>query len=128
MVRTACSVLTDGSPAVGEVAFVTYNFTGPYELFRGTSVDIVGPSSGSALLPGVGDPSKVGNGQRFPFVIGGNMMWRDGFAVQTTLADGEIKTRCDVSSRRIAAPCRVVADDVRVAGQDVVVVADIAHL
>lgn len=106
-----CSVITDGTPATGEVAFVTYHFTGPYELFKGTSVDIIGPSSTSALIPGKASPDKVWNGRRFPFVIGGNMFPDDTFTVKTFLANREVKATCTIDDDEVASvPCTVTLD------------------
>ncbi|MGI9595351.1 MAG: hypothetical protein ACR2QK_04280, partial [Acidimicrobiales bacterium] len=110
MTGSPCSVITDGSPAVGEVAFATFDFTGPYELFHRTSIDIVGPSKRSALIPGTGDPQSVPNRRTFPFVVGGNMFTDDGFAVQALLVDGELKTRCEISGRSAPSPCQVTID------------------
>jgi RNA polymerase sigma-70 factor (ECF subfamily) len=108
--NTPCSVVTDGSPAIGEVAFVTYQLTGPYAMFDRTSIDIVGPGDRSALLPGSADPAEARDGDRFPFVIGGNMMWDKGFAVASTLAAGEVKTRCRIQEWAVGPPCVVTLD------------------
>lgn len=116
-----CSVITDGSPSAGEVAFVTYHFTGPYELFKGTSVDIIGPSSESALIPGRYETDKVWDGRKFPFVIGGNMFPEDVFTVKTFLADREIKTDCSISEEVAPMPCKVKTDGTPARGETAMV-------
>ncbi len=118
-----CSVITDGTPAVGEVALVTYDFTGPYSLFDGTSADIVGLGDKSALLPGRPDPANVIDGNTLPFVITGNMLPRSGgFQVQTLLAGGEVTTTCDITDASIAGPCVVTTDGTPEVGETASVV------
>ena len=106
-----CSVVTDGTPAVGEIAFVTYHFAGPYKLFDGTSVDVIGPAAESALIPGNSSPGQVYNGRRFPFVVGRNMFPKGVFTVRSSLANGELKTTCTLNEEDVApAPCTVTLD------------------
>ncbi len=109
--NTPCTVVTDGSPAVGEVAFVSYRLEGPYALFDKTSVDILGPGGSSLLLPGSADPKAARDGDRFPFVIKGNMFWDAGFAVSSSLVDGEVTTRCKIGVWAIRPPCTVILGD-----------------
>ena len=113
-----CTVVTDGTPAGGEIAFVTYHFTGPYKLFDGTSVDVIGPSAESALIPGNSSPDKVFNGRRFPFVIGGNMFPKGVFTVRSFLANKELKATCAINEDDVApAPCTVTLDGAPVRGE-----------
>ncbi|MEM7322317.1 MAG: RNA polymerase sigma factor [Actinomycetota bacterium] len=106
-----CSIVTDGTPEPGEVAFVTYHFNGPYDIFKGTSIDIIGPSSESALLPGKASPDRVWDGRRFPFVIGGNMFPDGAFTVRSFLADRGLKVTCPLDDSEVTtAPCTVTTD------------------
>lgn len=122
LTSTPCTVVTDGSPAVGEVAFVTYRFTGAFTLFDKTQIDIVGPGNSSALLSGVADPAAARNDDVFPFIVSSNMFWDSGFGVNTMLADGEIKTRCRIDDRPIVSPCVIKADGVPVKGDAAMVI------
>ncbi|MGH1492059.1 MAG: RNA polymerase sigma factor [Acidimicrobiales bacterium] len=117
-----CSVVTDGTPAKGEIAFVQYHLSGPYELFKGTSVDIIGPAGESGLIPGHTSPDRAWNGTRLPFVISGNMLANDTFVVKTFLGGREVKTTCELSDVASRAPCVVTADDTPAAGETAKVV------
>ncbi len=106
-----CTVTTDGSPSVGEIAVVTYNFSGPFSLLRGASAHMIGRSGGSAMLSGFGSSENVGNGRKMPFEVTPNMFNDDKrFVPRAAFGGDDIKTNCEVGSPISKAPCVVTTD------------------
>ncbi len=117
-----CSVVTDGSPTIGEIAFVTYNFSGPYALFRGTESYMPGPSGGSAILTGFGQTERVWNGRTLPFEVRANMFNDNGrFLPETALAGGVITARCEIVAESPPTPCQVTTDGSPKVGEEATV-------
>ncbi|MEM7272142.1 MAG: RNA polymerase sigma factor [Actinomycetota bacterium] len=115
--ESPCTVRTAAKPVVGEVAFATFDFSGPYDLLDRTSVDLIGgdvekarPVSG--LLDGIGDPSSVRHGTTIPFVLQATMFDADGaLDVRASLADGGLAVSCLHSNRRLWQPCTATPVD-----------------
>jgi hypothetical protein len=86
---------------------VSFDFSGDYQMFRKTSIDVVGPNDTSALLPGAGNPDEVGSVKTFPFMLSGSMFWNEAIAVRVRLADGRVETRCLIDDAALTPPCTV---------------------
>ncbi len=116
-----CRIITDRTPRAGEIGWLRLQFTGPFELFRQTSVGVVDPDGTSLLLTGFGSPERVGNGRTLPFAIGEHMFDdRDRFKPEITLAGGAITTPCELVTRN-AAPCTVTTDGTPAPGEEATV-------
>ncbi len=108
---TPCEVIGDARPRSGEVAFVVFNFSGPYDFLNLTSIDIQGKDA-SALFPGTTRTDSVKDGRMFPIVLDPSMFDEDdALTVTATLANGEISVPCANSERVLAPPCFVTVGE-----------------
>lgn len=115
---TPCNVFHDGTPTAGEVAFVDYDFSGPYTFLKGTTVSLVGSGTGDPILDGYGNQAKVADGTRFPFVIGQHMINEGKLEVSSQLAGGQLTAVCRTASQRVKRPCSVFHDGSPAIGEE----------
>ena len=105
----ACSVRTDGTPAVGEIGFVTYHLDGRFSSLEGSPVQVRGPAGDQAILSGFGDVDDVDDGDRFPFVIDEGMFSNGLFEVHSTV-DGGSNRDCRLDDKVLPSVCHVHHD------------------
>ncbi len=107
-----CTVQTSAAPLAGEIAFVRFDFSGPYAFLNKTSVDVLGAKS-SAIFPGVAGTKEVGHGRTVPIILDNSMFSNKGkkLTVTATLANGEAETTCARSEDALPAPCKITTGD-----------------
>lgn len=105
-----CTVVADGTPAIGELAFVTWHFDGPYAFFDRTPASIIGKDGNPATLSNF-SRGRIPSGHTNPFTIAFRMLTEDaGFVPIASLANGEIKVACAVDPVPAPPPCSVQTD------------------
>lgn len=109
---SVCTVRTDAKPKAGEVAFVSFDFSGAFRSLESTAIDVPGADATSALFPGTGGTGAAKHGRPYPIILDKSMFGgEDAVDVSATLAAGTVQARCAVSPRALPAPCVVETGD-----------------